>query len=229
METSTTIRHMLAGNRIFVPTYQFGYSWETETENVKTNKQVNIFLSDLEEYIQSETKSKYYFGHFLFEEKESHKFAIIDGQQRITTIVIFLSALFRSLETIRPLREEEELLKEDTIIRKSLCRFETAENDDQFFKDYVINQTKKDKNNLKTVSAKHIASAFDFFTSYLKDKEEVYLLQMLITIQNSICTTHLVKDEVEAMKMYLFHNNRGKKRSVLNNLKVQLCLMTSEE
>lgn len=32
MEASTTIKSMLAGNRIFVPSYQRAYSWDTEIE-----------------------------------------------------------------------------------------------------------------------------------------------------------------------------------------------------
>ncbi|MCL2511829.1 MAG: DUF262 domain-containing protein, partial [Bacteroidales bacterium] len=95
MEASTTIKRMLAGNEIFVPAYQRAYSWDTEFDKNKTPKQVNEFLSDLEEYNKSETKSKYYFGHFLFEEKSDTKFGVVDGQQRLTTIMIFLSALFR--------------------------------------------------------------------------------------------------------------------------------------
>jgi len=221
MESSTSIKQMLAGNRIFVPTYQRAYSWDTEFESNKTPKQVNIFLSDLEDYNRSTTKSKYYFGHFLFEEKETNKFGVIDGQQRMTTIVIFLSTLFKKLESIRQLTEEEEISKEDMIIRKSVYRFETVDYDDRFFKDYVINQTKKDRNSLKTVSAKRIASAFDFFTSQLADKDEIYLLKMLDTIQNSSCTTHPVKDESEAIQMFIFQNNRGKKPSILEIVKAQ--------
>jgi uncharacterized protein with ParB-like and HNH nuclease domain len=221
MEASTSIKQMLAGNRIFVPTYQRAYSWDTEFENSKAPKQINTFLSDLADYNRSTTKSKYYFGHFLFEEKEPNKFGVIDGQQRMTTIVIFLSALFKKLESIRPLTEEEEISKEDMIIRKSVYRFETVDYDDRFFKDYVINQTKKDKNGLKTVSAKRIASAFDFFTSHLEDKDEIYLLKMLDTIQNSSCTTHPVKDESEAIQMFIFQNNRGKKPSILEIVKAQ--------
>lgn len=212
---------MLAGNRIFVPTYQRAYSWDTEFESSKAPKQINTFLSDLEDYNRSTTKSKYYFGHFLFEEKEPNKFGVIDGQQRMTTIVIFLSALFKKLVSIRPLTEEEEISKEDMIIRKSVYRFETVDYDDRFFKDYVINQTKKDKNGLKTVSAKRIAFAFDFFTSHLEDKDEIYLLKMLDTIQNSSCTTHPVKDESEAIQMFIFQNNRGKKPSILEIVKAQ--------
>jgi uncharacterized protein with ParB-like and HNH nuclease domain len=58
MEASTTINKMLAGNRIFVPTYQRAYSWDTEFDKSKTPKQVNVFLSDLEAY-KSSTKSYY--------------------------------------------------------------------------------------------------------------------------------------------------------------------------
>lgn len=221
MEASTTIQQMLAGNKIFVPSYQRAYSWETEFDNSKTPKQTNVFLSDLEDYNRSSTTSSYYFGHFLFEEKDKTTFGVVDGQQRMTTIVIFLSALFKKLESIRPLTEKEEVAKEDMILRKSAHRFETVDYDKQLFKDYVVNQTKKDKNGLDTESAKRIVNAFDFFNAYFSDKDEIYLLKMLETVQNASCTTHPVKDESEAIQMFIFQNNRGKKPSNLEIIKAQ--------
>ncbi len=221
MEASTTIKQMLAGNRIFVPNYQRAYSWDTETDSSKSPKQVNTFLTDLEDYNHSFSMSKYYFGHFLFEEKSENEFGVIDGQQRLTTIVIFLSALFSRLAAIRPLKEDEEELKEDIIIRRSTYRFATVYYDNQFFKDNVIDQIKKDKNNLETESAKRIVNAFDFFTNQLSDKEETYLLKMLDSVQGSTCSTHPVKDEAEAIQMFIFQNNRGKKPSNLEIIKAQ--------
>lgn len=221
MEASTTIQQMLAGNKIFVPSYQRAYSWDTEFDNSKTPKQTNVFLSDLEDYNRSSTTSSYYFGHFLFEEKDKTTFGVVDGQQRLTTIVIFLSALFKKLESIRPLTEKEEVAKEDMILRKSAHRFETVDYDKQLFKDYVVNQTKKDRNGLDTESAKRIVNAFDFFNAYFSDKDETYLLKMLETVQNASCTTHPVKDESEAIQMFIFQNNRGKKPSNLEIIKAQ--------
>lgn len=228
MEASTTIKQMLAGNIIIVPTYQRAYSWDTELEKSNIPKQVNVFLSDLEDYNRSlednnlsKTKSKYYFGHFLFEEQEENKYGVIDGQQRMTTIVIFLSALFTRLKQIRPLTENEEESFEDIIKRKSTYRFETVDYDKLLFKDYVIDQSKKDKNGLETESAKRIVTAFDFFTSHLADKDDEYLLEMLDTIQNASCTTHQVKVESEAIQMFIFQNNRGKKPSNLEIIKAQ--------
>ena len=212
---------MLAGNRIFVPTYQRAYSWDTELEKSNSPKQVNTFLSDLEDYNKSSTKSRYYFGHFLFEEKNEKQFGIIDGQQRMTTIVIFLSALFNRLKQIRPLKETEQETFEDIIKRNSTYRFETVDYDKQLFKDYVIDQIKKDKKGLETESAKRIVTAFDFFSSQLADKDETYLLKMLDTVQSASCTTHPVKDESEAIQMFIFQNNRGKKPSNLEIIKAQ--------
>lgn len=221
MEASTSIKQMLAGNRIFVSTYQRAYSWDTEFESSKSPKQVNTFLSDLEDYNRSTTKSKYYFGHFLFEEKEASKFGVIDGQQRLTTIVIFLSALFARLKQIRQLNETEQETFEDIIRRNSTYRFATVDYDNQFFKDYVIEQSKKDKNGLETESAKRIVNAYDFFTQKLSNKDEAYLLKMLETVQSASCTTHPVTDESEAIQMFIFQNNRGKKPSNLEIIKAQ--------
>jgi len=221
MEASTTIKQMLAGNKIFVPTYQRAYSWDTVIEKENAPKQTNVFLTDLEDYNKSSTKSAYYFGHFLFEEKDSKTFGVIDGQQRLTTIIIFLSALFNRLKAIRALTEAEQEIFEDIIKRNSTYRFETVDYDKQLFKDYVIDQSKKDKNGLDTQSSKRIVTAFDFFTQQLKEKEEPYLLKMLQTIQNASCTTHPVKDESEAIQMFIFQNNRGKKPSNLEIIKAQ--------
>jgi len=44
MEASTTINKMLAGNKIFVPTYQRAYSWDTKFDKSKTQQHVNVFL-----------------------------------------------------------------------------------------------------------------------------------------------------------------------------------------
>lgn len=74
----------------------------------KTARQVNTFLIDLQDYIKSDSSSRYYFGHFLFEEKSETCFGIIDGQQRLTTITIFIAALFNRLKELRILTDEED-------------------------------------------------------------------------------------------------------------------------
>lgn len=221
MEASTSIKEMLAGNKILVPNYQRAYSWETPYENGPSKTHTDVFLSDIEEYIKSKAKTPYYFGHFLYEERPDKIYAIIDGQQRLTTIIIFLSALYARLKNCRDLTEEEEEHFEDMVKRNSNYRFSTVEYDNQFFRDYVIDRTSKNKNGLDTESAKRIVKAFDYFTKQLEGKDDVYLSQLLNAISSASCTTHQVKNESEAIQMFIFQNNRGKKPSNLEIIKAQ--------
>ena len=71
---------------IRIPAYQRAFSWES--------KQCSQFLEDLLE----QKGKKYYLGQFLFE-KDGSTLLIIDGQQRLTTTVLFLSAIARILNS----------------------------------------------------------------------------------------------------------------------------------
>ncbi|WP_286268883.1 DUF262 domain-containing protein [Thalassotalea hakodatensis] len=220
MEASTTIRKMMAGNKIVVPSYQRAYSWDTPVEKSDKNTQTDVFASDLEEYSRSNAINPYYFGHFLFEEK-AQSFNVIDGQQRLTTIVIFLSALFAKLKSIRALSEEEEICFEDMVKRRSAIRFWTVDYDNQIFVDYVIDQNKFDHNGLETESSRRIVRAFDFFKKHLSNKSEGYLTKMLSIVGDATCTTHPVQNESEAIQMFIFQNSRGKRPSNLEIVKAQ--------
>lgn len=220
MNPSTNICEMLAGNQITVPSYQRAYSWETAKDNTK-NKHVNIFLLDLEDFIKSETTSTYYFGHFLFEMKGENRFAIIDGQQRLSTITIFTSALFKRLKEIRLLTEEEQYLYNNLIKENNVIRFTTVDYDRILFKDYVINQVRKNKDIIETQSGVRIVSAFDYFQDYLKDKDDIHISSLLRTISKASCSTHIVTNESDAIQMFIFQNNRGKKPSNLEIIKAQ--------
>ncbi|HDR0978351.1 TPA: DUF262 domain-containing protein, partial [Pasteurella multocida] len=112
MKSSITIEDLFQGNQIKVPSYQRSYSWDTEFDQSKSPKQVNTFLSDLEEYSKTNSKIPYYFGHFLFEKKANNVFNVVDGQQRMTTIVIFIAVLFKRLKELRKVKNIEDLSKE---------------------------------------------------------------------------------------------------------------------
>jgi len=222
MDASTTIRNMLYGNRIHVPNYQRAYSWETPLNNTsKTKTHTDVFLEDLENYIQTEIKTPYYFGHFLFEEKENNIFDVIDGQQRLTTIIIFLCALFNKIKSIRKFTDDEEAYYENMIKRGKKYAFSTVSYDNQFFMDYVVDQVKRNKGSLETESSRRIANAFDYFCKKLTNKDIDYSIKILQAIIKAGCTTHLVKHEVEAIQMFIFQNNRGKKPTNLEIIKAQ--------
>jgi hypothetical protein len=220
MQTSTTLQNIFSGNIIHIPDYQRAYSWDTSSETEK--KEVNIFIEDLYNHYESKSNKSYYFGHFLFKKTNNNNFYVIDGQQRLTTIVIFVSALFEELKK-RNIQLSQyysryyfNMIKcDDTYI------FNTVEYDNQFFKDYVIDRKKINSDNLKTLSSKRIAKAFNYFTNYLQNQNLDYLENILDIILNAKCSAYLVNDESEAIQMFIFQNNRGKKPTNLEIIKAQ--------
>ena len=204
---------MMRGNRIFVPDYQRAYSWDTGKRENDLKKQVNTFLADLEDYLLSDVSTPYYFGHFLFEKTDDNVYAIIDGQQRLTTITIFISALFKFLEA--EMKEEDYDIYEDLIKRRSTYRFSTVKYDDQLFRDYVIDKSKKDHYGIETTSGRRLVEAYDYFVDKIREIDIEKRKALLYAVSNASCTTHIVNGEAEAIQMFIFQNDRGKKPSHL--------------
>lgn len=219
MESSTKIHQMMGQCEIFVPVYQRAYSWDVSTDN--DPKQVNQFLKDLQEFLDSGSK-QYYLGHFLYEEitEGDNKYAIVDGQQRMTTIVIFVSALVRCLEKKRKLEDQEKRFYEDIVLRgSSMYHFSTVEYDNRFFRDFVIEG--KETGSQETVSQRRIAGAYSYFADKFLKMDADSLSRLLNAVCNAQCSTHVVKNECEAVQMFMFQNARGKKPTRLELLKTQ--------
>ncbi len=212
---------MTRGNLIFVPDYQRAYSWDTGKKDSDLKKQVNTFLNDLQDYLRSDVVTPYYFGHFLYEKIGDNEYAIIDGQQRLTTIVIFVSALFKSIAHERELTEREEVILEDMIKRKSSYKFSTVQYDNQLFRDYVIDHVKKDHYGIETTSGHRLVAAYDYFQDKLQIMNLTTRETLLSAVVNASCTTHIVNGEAEAIQMFIFQNDRGKKPSNLEIIKAQ--------
>lgn len=220
---------MLSRKSIVVPNYQRAYSWDTDPTD-KSQKQVNTFLSDLEEYVKSQSSTPYYLGHFLFKKNGKNSYDVIDGQQRLTTIIIFISALCRRLKEMERIEDIDDLsyldedlfsFYEDSIKSEFNYMFSTVEYDNQMFRDYVIDQRIHNRNGMETISQERIADAFDYFCNKLTEKTEDELLQLSDAIIQASCTSRVVTDECEAVQIFMFQNNRGKKPTNMEIIKAQ--------
>lgn len=139
----------------------------------------------------------------------------------MTTITIFISALYARIKGCRQLSEEELFTYGAMIKVGQTYRFSTVDYDSQLFKDYVVNQIKTDTNGLATESQKRIVAAYDYFCRKMSDMDEATLSEFMSAVVNASCTTHTVNDEAEAIQMFIFQNNRGKKPSDLEIIKAQ--------
>lgn len=214
MDVSTNIVGLFTNDVLGVPDYQRAYSWDADRE-------VATFWADLQDYVRSGSEQPYYLGHFLFEETAEKQYQVIDGQQRLTTITILACALFARLEQLRALTPEEKLLYGNAVCVGETYHFSTVHYDNQLLRDYVVNRVKKDQDGLDTVSQKRIVGAYDYFAKQLEGLGAVEVARLLTEMFRASCTTHTVKDEAEAIQMFIFQNNRGKRLSNLELIKAE--------
>ena len=77
----------------YIPDFQRNYVWKTNSDPNKEDRQVNLFLEDIKS-AQDSHFSEYYLGPIItFENKnKSWEYQVIDGQQRLTTAILFTLA-----------------------------------------------------------------------------------------------------------------------------------------
>lgn len=227
MERQTTIKKLFHedGIQFAIPAYQRAYSWELD----KDKKQIEQFIIDIKD---QNPKKKYFLGHFLFEKDENKetKFWIIDGQQRITTVIIFFSCLINELEN----REKENgklfdsenneieiwRIKENYIKLGKNYKFETVAYDNPFFESFVY---ENNENAIQdTSSSRRISVAKSAFQKLFKKAELNDILNWKRIIDDAVITTFEVTDKVQATQIFTFQNDRGKDLTTLEKLKAFL-------
>jgi len=187
---------------IRIPAYQRAYSWE--------NKHCTQFLEDLLE----QKGKRYYLGQFLFE-KDGNTLFIIDGQQRLTTTILFLSAIAK-IKAGKGQDIEE--------IRKTYLTdiFKTIDDDQVIFKKITQKHLVSIIDDTETISQKRIISAFNFFETELQklDNETINLIQQ--TLESAVISTFYISNKVEATQVFEYQNNRGKELSRFEVIKAYL-------
>ena len=192
----------IGSDNIRIPAYQRAYSWG--------DKQCTQFLDDLLE----QKGKKYYLGQFLFE-KDGNTLFIIDGQQRLTTTILFLSAIAK----INNLKGENI----DSIREIYLTDvFKTIDDDQVIFKKVTQKHLVSAIDDTETISQKRIIEAFNFFEKELSklDNENLNLIQQ--TLENAVISTFYITNKVEATQVFEYQNNRGKELSRFEVIKAYL-------
>lgn len=214
-------------NRKFrIPSYQRSYSWE--------EKQINQFIEDLKN-----AQSRYNLGHFLFEEGENENtLLIIDGQQRLTTCVIFFSCLKNELQKRKNQNEIIDVDLENITdcylkdIRKGTQKFETVTDDNNLFLNEIIDN-KQNTKDITTKSQLRIRNAKLLFETEFEKTETKELLRWKQLVEDASITQLVVENKVQAAQIFAFQNDRGKALSKLEIVKsyfmLQIYLLAENE
>ena len=173
-----------------VPAYQRAYSWEVDSDK----KQVKQFYKDLIEQIEftkiedNQIKRKTYFlGHFLFEKdsQNPNKYWIIDGQQRLTTVVIFISAFIWELNSRKEKGEKvidldgKEIrlnrLQENYLVKDDVIKFESVAYDNSDFCQIIYENKKVTP---QSASIERVIKAYKYFKKELNNQTTENLIKI---------------------------------------------------
>lgn len=187
---------------IRIPAYQRAFSWEI--------KQCRQFFEDLLE----QKGKKYYLGQFLFE-KNGNTLFIIDGQQRLTTTILFISTIYKILN----LREETTSNLKEIYLND---KFKTIDDDQVIFKKLTQKHLISSIDDTETISQKRIIEAFNFFESQLINLDIGSLKDVQATLENAVISTLFISNKIEATQVFEYQNNRGKELSRFEVIKAYL-------
>jgi hypothetical protein len=191
-----------------VPPYQRAYSWE--------EKHLQQFLEDLSEH---HPRKPYYLGHFLLERKSEHELYVIDGQQRLSTVVLLMGTICRELAA-RGLEAEALPIHDRFLKRDGRFRFATVRDDVDLFVDLVLKGSSKVP--VASRSQERIDQACELLHRNLKDLETDALRSMVTVLSKAHVTRMVVADKVQATQIFTLQNSRGKDLTELEKLKAYL-------
>lgn len=203
----TTIRGLFDTSIQFtIPVYQRAYSWQKDNWNV--------FLQDLMEQVNHE--NEYSYGNLLLETiTKDMEYDVIDGQQRLTTLVIFMRAMYNVL--VERKADEEHIADiVEFFKKKKKIRLRPVDNDRACFDSIII------ENNTYTVtssSQKCISDAKDHFTKELSKLDTDVLIKIKDIVLNSKLNRLELQGKKEAALMFELQNNRGKDLTNMEKLK----------
>lgn len=214
----TTIDDLFSGKRRFsVPSFQRAYSWQ-----VGNGDQVGQFLRDIRE--QGAGK-QYYLGHFLFEcDSGSESLQVVDGQQRLTTTVVFMSCLVSECEkrSIERLGDVDVAEIVETYLEHRGQKFQTVSEDAAFFLNRVIRRDSSATRTTERKSEGCLKAAADFFSAEMTAASTVELVAWYHVLSNAIITTFTIEGEdakAVSAQVFAFQNDRGKGLTTLEKTK----------
>jgi hypothetical protein len=202
-----------------IPDYQRAYSWG--------EKQLSPFINDILEHCDDNNDpsddTTYYLGHYILENSNnSDKFEIVDGQQRISTVYLFLLVCG--------------YLKEENYINEIDFSFVSYDLEGLEAiklilskKEDVDNELLKLLENSKTSSLKRMIEAISIFKdAFSTSKKNTALLnednieKYIEIINKAYCSVAIFNDKSVASQIFELHNTRGIKLTETEKVKALL-------
>ncbi|MGG3925911.1 DUF262 domain-containing HNH endonuclease family protein [Metabacillus fastidiosus] len=229
-----------------IPDYQRGYAWELEQledfwedlENLREDSNHYTGLITVENIKKEDVEriEKWQDDLWMFT-KGFKAYYVIDGQQRLTTVIILLNAVLNRFNDDEEINfEEKRDLVKKFLFQKSgnyhsyVFGYEKDNPSDEFFKTKILQQFSVTADSVpeETLYTANLKRAKEYFEKKLKNltKEQLGLLFSKVT-NNLKFNLYEIDEELDVFVTFETMNNRGKPLSKLELLKNRLIYLTT--
>lgn len=243
-----SISKIFSENLFRIPDYQRGYSW--------TEKQLKDFWMDIEqieegrnhytgvltlEDVPQATYSLWNDDIWIIKSRGYRPYYVVDGQQRLTTIIVFIQAVLEILH-----QKEFEMLnytpvedirrrfifdsKDGGISRSYIFGYEKDNPSYEFLKTKIfLEQSDSHSTNEETIYTHNLLAAKQFFDQQLKNLANTELEQYYARVtQNLLFNIYTISEDIDVFVAFETMNNRGKPLSHLELLKNRLIFLSTK-
>ncbi len=237
-ESELTVKDVFTNVLFRVPDYQRGYSWEKEQ------------LDDIWEDLKNLSQAKEHYTGLItvtdFENQETKwtdfkSQYVIDGQQRLTTIVILLKALIARAQALgmeeigtKPIKDivQKYLYKEKSnnpSIKVTIFGYSSDVHSDEYLKSVILGIKGYPTEGVQTAYTQRLHYARKYFEEKISSYNEGNVTNLFEIITNKLVfNLYNVSSDKEVAMIFESMNNRGKKLSVLELLKNRLMYLSEK-
>ncbi len=198
-----------------IPNYQRTYSW--------SKKQREDLFNDITNVIKWRDKERHHFMSTIvcLNQHESRqvgtdkyeKYYIVDGQQRITTLIIILKALSKALKNGTSEEKEEFTKLESLLVKKDkrIVLLQTNHDNQQIFFNYLVTGEIPKRKTAKTFTDRNMIDAFTEAEAFIKKwRSNRDLIKLLEIIKNRLgFIFYVLKDAGSVYRVFEVLNSRG--------------------
>lgn len=210
-----TLPEIFEGNSFCIPDYQRGYAWD--------EKQINELLKDIDHLLLDNSAIRHYTGTLVLSRFKQHlnQYHIVDGQQRLTTLVIF----FKCISLFG------DKLEKESITTKYLKRGDIG-NDQfvlnlnldtyKFFEKVILSDRNLENCPITLESHERLLNAHNLISKWLSQKTSlgISIEQVLNVLEDRLgFLVYSPIEDAETGIMFEVINNRGKLLSELEKVK----------
>jgi hypothetical protein len=210
------------GHTFAVPDYQRGYAWEAS--------QVKDLLEDVDHLMLNAMDGRHFTGTLVINKVPgSDRLDIVDGQQRLTTLVILMRCIHAAVKNAEIERFiSERYLKRGKIGNEYLV-LQVGTDCREFFERVVLGNDSTEQVQRTLAAHENLYAARSTIEAWLKPKPEGFAARALVVLEQRLgMLVYSPAESSEIGIMFEVINNRGKDLSELEKVKNYLIYVATK-